>query len=79
MGHGGITGIGIPLAGSYFCLITVIGGAPARTHLPAKEHHDPDDERGADDERWRQCHQIGAHTGPPRARDFVPEPLLLAL
>ena len=75
----GITGIGIPTVGSYFCLITIIGGVPARTHLPAKEHHDPDDERAAHDERRRQCHQIGAHTGLLARGTSVPEPLLLAL
>ena len=75
----GVTGIGIPALSSYIVPITVIGGVPARTHLPAKEHHDPDDERAAHDERRRQCHQIGTHTRPPPAREFAPEPLLLAL
>jgi hypothetical protein len=59
----GIAGMGIPALGSYIGPITIIHGVPARTHLPAKEHHDPDDERAAHDERRGQCHQIGAHTG----------------
>jgi hypothetical protein len=75
----GITGIGIPLLGSYIGLITVINGATARAHLPAKEHHEPDDERAAHDERRRQCRQIGAHTGLLSRREFVPEPLPLGI
>jgi hypothetical protein len=74
-----ITGIGIPVPGFFISLITVINGVPARSHLPAKEHHDPDDERAAHDERRRQCRQIGAHTGLLSRREFVPEPSLLAL
>jgi hypothetical protein len=75
----GITGIGIPGLSFYFGVITVIGGVLARTHLPAKEHHDPDDERAAHDERRRQCGQIGAHTWPPHAREFVLRPLPLGI
>jgi hypothetical protein len=75
----GITGIGIPVLGPYIGVITVIGGAPARTHLPAKEHHEADDERAAHDERRRQCRQIGAHTGLLARGTSFGEPLLLAL
>jgi len=67
----GITGIGFRVLGCYIGLITVIYGVPARAHLPAKEHHDPDDERTAHDERRCQCHQIGANTSLlPRASSF---------
>jgi hypothetical protein len=75
----GIIGIGIPLPGSYIRLITVVNVFPARAHLPAKEHHDPDDERAAHDERRRQCRQIGAHTGLLSRREFVPEPVPLGI
>ena len=72
----GIAGIGIPALGCYISVITIIGGVPARTHLPAKEHHDPDDERAAHDERRRQCHQIGAHTGLLAGWTSFPNPPL---
>lgn len=75
----GITGIGIPLLVLYFSVITIINAGPAWAHLPAKEHHDPDDERAAHDERRRQCRQIGAHSGLLSHREFAPEPLPLGI
>jgi hypothetical protein len=59
----GITRIGIPAVGSNIGLITVIFGLLRRTHLSAKEHRNPDQERTADDQRWRQRRQIREHDG----------------
>jgi hypothetical protein len=59
----GITRIGILPIGSYIGLITVILGRPTRTHLSAKEEHNPDQERDGDDQRRRQRLQIGEHAG----------------
>jgi hypothetical protein len=58
-----ITGTGIPAAGSNIGVITVIFGPPTRTHLSAKEQHNPDQERGGHDQGRRQRLQIGEHAG----------------
>ena len=57
----GICRIGIPAVGSNIGLITVIFGLLRRTHLSAKEHRNPDQERTADDQRWCQRRQIREH------------------
>jgi hypothetical protein len=56
-----IPGISIPGSGSYIGIITLIYRVPARGHLPAKEQDNPDQERAAHDQRWRQRLQIGKH------------------
>jgi hypothetical protein len=76
---GGITRIVILVIGSNISLITVLCGPPARTHLPAKEEHNPDQERDANDQRWRQRLQIGEHAGLPVVSKLVPVSVLLAL
>jgi hypothetical protein len=60
---GRIAEVVIPAVGSNISLITVIVGRPARTHLPAKEPHNPDQERATHDQRRRQRLQIGEHAG----------------
>ena len=57
----GITRIGIPAVGSNIGLITVLFGLPRPTHLSPKEHRNPDQDRAADDQRWRQRRQIREH------------------
>ena len=76
---GGITGIGIPAIGFNIGLITVIFGLLPRTHLPAKEHRNSDQERDSDDQRWRQRRQIREHAGHLLELAFVPMTRLLAL
>ena len=74
----GITGIGILAAGFNISLIMVIFGLPPGTHLPAKEHHNPDEERAAHDQGRRQRLQIGEHAGLQPCCGSFPA-LLLAL
>ena len=53
-----ITWIGILAIGFYIGLIAIIFGPPARTHLPAEEERNPDQERDAHDQRRCQRLQI---------------------
>lgn len=76
---GRITGIGIPAVGSNVGLIAVIFRLPRRAHLSPKEHRNSDQERTADDQRWRQRCQIREHGGHLLELAFVPMSLLLAL
>jgi hypothetical protein len=76
---GRITGIGIPAAGSNIGLITVVFRLVRRAHLSPKEHRNSDQERTADDQRWRQRRQIREHGGHLLELAFVPMSLLLAL
>jgi len=69
----GITRIGILRISSNIGLITVICGLPTRTHLPAKEEHNPDQERGGHDQRRRQRLQISEHAGLLSRRSSFPQ------
>ena len=75
----GITRIGILGIGFFIGVIRIICGPPARTHLPAEEEHNPDQERDAHDQRRRQRLQIGEHAGLLPELKFVPMAVLLAL
>jgi len=67
-----IARIGILAIGFYISLIAIFRGPPARTHLPAQEERNPDQERDAHDQRRRQCLQIGEHAALLPGLKFVP-------
>ena len=74
-----IARIGILRIGFYIGLIAIFCRPPTRTHLPAEEEHNPDQERDAHDQRRRERLQIGEHAGLLPELKFVPWRSLFAL